>query len=110
MPIMAMPHTLRPVALALACLCLPAADASALELKNVRPCYGPLGATRADTKCTPGDSLFITYDIEGLKLDPKTLRASYSTKLELIDSTNTVAFTKDTPNHVDPQLGGTRMP
>ena len=101
---------LRVFSLALTALCLVTASAPALELKNVRPCYGPLGATRTDTKCMPGDSLFITYDIEGLKIDEKTGRASYNTKLELIDGTNKVAFTKDTPNDVAPQLGGTRMP
>jgi len=87
-----------------------ARDAYALELKNVRPAYGPLGATRTNTKCVPGDSLFITYDIEGLKINEKTQRANYTTTLELIDSTNQVAFKKVTPNDVAPQLGGTRMP
>src|SRR5262249_20690927 len=77
--------------------------------KNVRPAYGPLGATRLNTKCVPGDSLFITYDIEGLKIG-KNLRANYMTTLELIDSTGKTAFKKDTPNDVALQLGGTRMP
>ncbi len=58
----------------------------------------------------PGDSLFITYDIEGLKTQDKTGRASYVTTLELIDSTNKVAFKKDTPNNVNLPLGGSRMP
>ena len=58
----------------------------------------------------PGDSLFITYDIEGLKTQDKTGRASYVTTLELIDSSNKVAFKKETPNNVNLPLGGTRMP
>jgi hypothetical protein len=95
--------------LALAVLCLGPAGGFALELKNVRPAYGPLGATRKDTKCVPGDSLFITYDIEGLKIGDKG-RANYTTTLELVDSTGKTAFRKDTPNDVAPQLGGTRMP
>ena len=53
--------------------------------------------------------VFITYDIEGLKIG-KNLRANYMTTLELIDSTGKTAFKKDTPNDVALQLGGTRMP
>lgn len=83
--------------------------AGALELKNVRPSYGPLGAYRTDLKCLPGDVLFLTYDIEGLTFD-KTGKASYLTTLELVDSGNKVIFKKDTPNEVVAQLGGTRMP
>ncbi|MCI0640868.1 MAG: hypothetical protein L0Y72_30380 [Gemmataceae bacterium] len=85
-------------------------QASALELKNIRPCYGPLGATRTDVKCMPGDVLFMTYDIEGLALDRKTGRANYVTTLELLDKTQKSTFKKDTPNDVAPHLGGTRMP
>jgi hypothetical protein len=84
--------------------------ASALELKNVRPSYGPLGAYRTNKTCVPGDSIFITYDIEGLKTQAKTGRASYVTTLELIDSSNKVAFKKETPNNVNLPLGGSRMP
>ncbi|MBI3409208.1 MAG: hypothetical protein HY040_12750 [Planctomycetes bacterium] len=84
---------------------------SALEIKNVRPCYGvPLGATRHDVKLIPGDVLFITYDIEGLKVDTQTGKANYLTTLELLDSKETVLFKKETPNESSPQLGGTRMP
>ena len=101
---------LRLSSLALAAICLWPVAASALELKNVRPSYGPLGAYRADTNCVPGDSLFITYDIEGLKVHGTTGRANYLTTLELIDSSNKVAFKKDTPNNVGLPLGGSRMP
>ncbi len=97
--------------LSLVVLCLAAPAASALELKNVRPCFGPLGATRGEkTKCLPGDFLFITYDIEGLKLDEKTGKANYLTTLELLDDNNNVPFKKDTPSEILPQLGGNSMP
>src|SRR5437899_2117970 len=103
---------LRLSSLALVVLCLCPLGASALELKNVRLSYAPLplGATRQDTKFVPSDSLFMTYDIEGLKINPKTMRANYLTTLELFDGTGTAAFKKDTPNDVALQLGGTRMP
>src|SRR5580765_6595123 len=100
----------RLLTLSLVGMCFCPAGLSALELKNVRPSYGPLGAARTNTKCVPGDSLFMTYDIEGLKINPKTMRANYVTTLELVDSTGQVAFKKDTPNDVAPQLGGNRMP
>lgn len=86
------------------------AVSAAVELKNIRPCYGPLGVTRYETKLLPGDVLFMTYDIEGLSVDPKSGKASYVTILELIDAQQKVLFKKETPNEVVPQLGGTRMP
>lgn len=86
--------------------------APALELKNFRACYAPLpyGATRADAKCLPGDFLFLTYDIEGLKFDDKTGKASFVTVLELFDDQAKLIFNKETPNEVVPHLGGSRMP
>jgi hypothetical protein len=97
--------------LALLGLCLLPGVSPALQLINITPRYGiPLGAPRTDTKCIPGDVLYITYDIEGLKIDEKTGKANYLTTLELLDSGNKVIFKKETPNESSPQLGGTRMP
>jgi len=101
---------LRLSSLAVLAVCLCPFPAQALELKNIRPSYGPFGATRLETKCVPGDFLFITYDIEGLRINNKTFRANYTTTLELFDSTNTVAFEKKYTNDVALPLGGTRMP
>jgi hypothetical protein len=101
----------RCVLLTLAFLAAPAL-APAVELKNFRACYAPLpfGATRADAKCLPGDFLFLTYDIEGLKFDDKTGKASFVTVLELFDDQAKLIFNKETPNEVVPHLGGSRMP
>jgi hypothetical protein len=88
-------------------------SASALELKNFRPCYAPFpfGATRTDAKCLPGDFLFFTYDIEGLKFDDKTGKASYVTVVEVFDPKQARVFgPKETPGEFVPQLGGSRMP
>jgi len=95
---------------ALAALAFAAGSAHAVEIKNVRPCFGPLGATRTDAQCLPGDFLFITYDIEGLKFDDKTGKANYLTILELFDNKAKQVFKKETPNEVSSQLGGNRMP
>jgi hypothetical protein len=84
--------------------------AGALELKNVRPAYGPKGATRTDVKCVPGDSLFITYDIEGLTVHNKTFRANYLTTFELFDGAGQSVEKRETRNNVALPLGGTRMP
>ena len=79
-----------------------APPAQALELKNFRPCYAPVpfGANRTDAKCLPGDFIFLTYDIEGLKFDDKTGKASFVTILELFDSKANLVFNKE-----DPQRG-----
>jgi hypothetical protein len=99
----------RLIVAALFTLCLCPSLSSAVDIKNIRPCYGPLGATRFDKKCLPGDVFFMTYDLENLALD-KTGKASYTTTLELLDAQQKVLFKKETPNDVVPQLGGTRMP
>ncbi len=94
-----------------ASLLLLAPLASAQEIKNLRPCYGPLGATRTDTNCLLGDSLFVAYDIEGLKFDPATGNANFTTIVELFDSNNKSVFEpRKSPNVGSAQLGGTRMP
>lgn len=98
------------LSLALAAFACAPGAANALELKNIRPCFGPLGATRADVQCLPGDVLFITYDIEGLKFEDKTGRANYLTILELFDNNAKQVFKKETPNEVTNQLGGNRLP
>jgi hypothetical protein len=82
----------------------------ALEIKNVRPRYGPYGALRGDLKVIPGDIVFLSYDLEGLGVDAKTGKVSYSTNLVLLDGANKQLFSKDTPNDLIMQLGGTRVP
>lgn len=88
--------------------------APALEIKNIRPCYAPFGATRYDLNLLPGDVLFITYDLDGLLTDPKTGKTNYETILELIDDPAQkepkVLYKKPTTNEVVPQLGTGRMP
>jgi hypothetical protein len=83
---------------------------SAVEIKNIRPCYGPFGATRYEAKCLPGDMLFMTYEIDARVIDPKTGRANYSTTLELLDSKDTSLFKSPNDHEVVPALGGTRIP
>ena len=100
----------RSLVLAFLALCAVPNLASALEIKNFRPCWGPFGATRFDAKCMPGDVLFVMYEIEGLTVDKTTKKASYETILELVDSKGKVLFKNPAPNEVIPALGGGRMP
>ncbi len=85
-------------------------QAWSLELKNVRPIYGPLGTVRTDAKFLPGDFIYMTYDIEELKVDVKTRKASLVTIVEFLDNKNTVQFQRETPMEVVLSLGGDRVP
>ena len=102
--------SMRRILAALVVLCMVPSLAPALEIKNVRPSFGPMGARRDETKFLPGDVLWINYDIEGLTFDEKTGKANYETKLEFLDDKGTVKFERKTPNEVTADLGGTRMP
>lgn len=103
--------TMRSWMLAVGLLGLGAGPAAALEIKNVRNCYmAPFaGATRPDLKILGGELIFITYDVEGLKVSDKG-KVSFSTNLELLDSAGKQIYSKDTPAEVFPQLGGNRVP
>lgn len=96
------------VALVAASLC--PARAWSLELKNVRPTHGPFGAVRTDAKILPGDFIFMMYDVEGLKVDPKTRKASLVTIVQLADSNDVIQFQKENPMDVQVTLGGDRVP
>lgn len=91
-------------------VCLCQGRAAALELKNVRSTYGPVGAVRTDAKILPGDFIFMMYDIEGLKVDAKTRKASFVTVVKLLDKSNKVLFQRETPMELLVTLGGNRVP
>src|ERR1043165_414568 len=89
---------------------LPSSVAKAVDLKNLRPCYGKLGATRQDNTVLPNDYFFLMYDIERLATDPKNGKVSYITTLELTGPDKTVQKLPPTPNEAIPELGGKNMP
>jgi len=87
--------------------------AGALELKNVRPSYGPLGAERKGSKLLPGDVMFMTYEIDGLKFDDKTGKSKFETTLEFIDDAKPkepLFVNGPVATEITAQLGGTRIP
>src|SRR5262249_17442570 len=73
---------------AVAVLGLTAGSAGALEIKNLRSTYGPVGSVRPGTKFLPGDAILLMFDIDGLKIDDKTATARYTVTLELFDTKN----------------------
>src|SRR5262245_46968933 len=98
-------------ALALVLAALTPGLADALEVKNIRSCYGPLGAKRGDAKFLPGDVLFIHFDIQGLQVNDKTKTVNYYTVLEFFDSKgNTISSKKNDEQKLIPSLGGDLVP
>jgi hypothetical protein len=93
-----------------AALALPVGQADKLTVTNVRSTYGIRGATRADAKFLPGDSLVLTYDIEGIKTD-EAGKVLYSTATEVTDSKGKVLFKQD-PTDLETvvALGGNQLP
>ncbi len=83
---------------------------SAVDIKNIRPSYGPFGATRTEAKFLPGDLIFMAYELEGLAVDPKSGKTNYETTLEFLDAAGKVLFKRPNINELVPVLGGGRMP
>jgi hypothetical protein len=97
---------------ALVFLCLVPNLARSVEIKNVRSTYGPYGAVRADKKIMGGDFIFLMFDIEGLKVDPKNGLARYEIAYKLVDNRGkeVVGVSKKTPQEINLPLGGDRVP
>jgi hypothetical protein len=71
----------------------PTAGADALALANPRFTYGLLGPARTDAKVRPGDSLLLSFDIQGISTD-ETGKASYSTLVEVADAKGKALFSQ----------------
>jgi hypothetical protein len=86
------------------------ARADTLELKNARFTYGAFGQERKDSKLLGGEILFVTFDIEGLKVgdDGQVL---YSMGLEVFNKEGKLQYKED-PKDMDgyAALGGNRVP
>jgi hypothetical protein len=85
-------------------------EAGGLRLNNIRPTYGLLGSERADSKLLPGDVFFVTFDIEGLKVD-KSGSMLYNMAMEVRDNKDKVVY-KSEPQDLDAPvpLGGHSLP
>jgi hypothetical protein len=98
------------LSLALAWLCLLPGLSRAVDLKHPRFTYGPAGAVRADNKFLAGDVVFMTFDVEGLKIDPKKGKASYVVAYDVVDGQGKVITSKETPQDNYLGLGGSNVP
>jgi hypothetical protein len=88
----------------------PAAEPDQLTLRNVRITYGTHGPERTNPALMPGDSLSLSYDIEGISADPNG-KVLYSTAMEIIDKSGKVLFKQDPqPLEATLSLGGNSLP
>jgi hypothetical protein len=83
---------------------------AALEISNVVPRYGPLGAVRAKLECLPKDVIIITYDLADLTVDAKSGKAKYTILMELLNAEGKVLSTDKNTYEPMLQLGGGKMP
>jgi hypothetical protein len=94
----------------LAVLQAPPAQGGGLALADARITAGILGPTRKRTEFLPGDSLFVSFDIEGVTIDG-TGKVQYRTSTEVTDGAGKVVFRqppRDLEAHAS--LGGGRIP
>jgi hypothetical protein len=93
-----------------AALGLTPSQAGKLDLTNVRPAYGILGATRPDTKFLAGDEFFLCYDIENLKMTEDG-KVSYGMTIEATDAKGKVVY-KDAQDKLQAinYFGGNKLP
>ncbi len=84
---------LMPYLVALTCCLLEpgSATASNLVLSNVRATQGLFGPARESFDLLPGDTLFVSFDINGLQMD-KAGRYVYTASLQVEDSSGKVVF------------------
>ncbi len=97
---------------ALAALSLAPAQAGGLELTNVRPTYGMLGAPRPDLKFLPGDEFFLAFEIDGIKADDSG-NVLYAMPMEVTDAKGKVHFKVEKGQDKVAAinfLGGAKMP
>jgi hypothetical protein len=93
-----------------AALSMTPAQGAGLTLSNPRVTYGELGSPRPDNKLLPGDIFFLSFDIEGIKVN-EAGRVKYSMAMEVTDSAGKSIF-KQMPVERDDflPLGGTKLP
>jgi hypothetical protein len=88
----------------------PTFGAGDLSLTNARFTHGLLGPARADAKAHPGDSLFLSFNIDGIAVDDSG-KVSYGTAVEVSDSKGKVIFQQAPHKFVEfLPLGGDTVP
>jgi hypothetical protein len=86
-----------------------ACPADALELKNGRAAYDPLGVPKQDNKFLPGDFFYYFYEVEDLHVDTKTGVARVVQTMELLDEKDKIVYSPPPGDMVVPLFGAHRM-
>jgi hypothetical protein len=93
-----------------ATLGLAPAEAGDLALNNVRVTHGLLGPVREGTEVLPGDSIYICFDVEGLRVSDSG-KVQYGIALKATDPDGKTVFEKEpAKQEVTASLGGGRVP
>jgi len=93
-----------------AALSMTPAQAGGMTLSNPRITYGELGSARPDNKLLPGDIFFLSFDIDGIKVNAEG-RVKYGMAMEVTDSSNKSIFKQMPVEREDfLPLGGTKLP
>jgi hypothetical protein len=82
-----------------------------LTLDNVRLTHGVLGPVRSAAQVLPGDSLYVCFDIQGIRVDDSG-KVQYSTGIEVSDDARGKTILKQDPRNLEAtaSLGGDRVP
>ncbi len=85
-------------------------ESGELRLSNIRPTHGLLGSERPDSRLLPGDVFFVTFDIDGLKVDDSGTML-YTMSMEVRNASNKIEY-KSEPQDLDmpAPLGGHSLP
>src|SRR5206468_1135134 len=86
------------------------AQTGALTLSQPRFTFGPAGLTRPDGNFLPGDVVYLSFDVAGLKFDDEA-KANYSVAMEVSNGAGNALFRqKPHASHVRNLLGGKSVP
>jgi hypothetical protein len=85
-------------------------ESGEMRLSNIRPTFGLLGSERPDSRLLPGDIFFVTFDIDGLKVDNSGMML-YTMSMEVRNASNKIEYKSD-PQDLDmpAPLGGHSLP
>jgi hypothetical protein len=93
-----------------AALCLMPGQADGPTLTGARVTYGILGPTRDNTKFLPGDTLYLTFTIEGITADAEG-KVRYAIATEVTDASGKAVFTQPAQDReAINALGGGQLP
>lgn len=89
---------------------MPVHEAGTLSLINVRSTHGHLGPRRTEDKLAPGDTLGVTFDVQGITVDADG-KVRYSIGEEVTDKAGKTIFKQDAQKAEGTvSLGGSRIP